>query len=80
MQQSIRKAMFAYQHMIFTELKTGHLKNEIEVEKITKETVDYILDTVCLMEENANIGVIDNSENINVDILDDIDIDFDIDI
>ena len=80
MQQSIRKAMFAYQHIIFTELKTGHLKNEIEVEKITKETVDYILDTVCLMEENANIGVIDNSENINVDILDDIDIDFDIDI
>ena len=70
--------MFAYQHIIFTELKTGHLKNEIE--KITKETVDYILDTVCLMEENANIGVIDNSENINVDILYDIDIDFDIDI
>ena len=54
------------------------MKDEIEVEKITKETVNYILDTVCLMEENANIGVIDNSGNIDADILDDFDIDFDI--
>ena len=78
MQQAIRKAIFAYQQIIFKELKTGHLKDEIEVEKITKETVNYILDTVCLMEENANIGVIDNSGNIDADILDDFDIDFDI--
>ena len=80
MQQAIRKAMFAYEHIIFNELKTGHLKNEIEVEKITKETVDYLLNTVCLLEENANTGIniIDDIENIDSDILDDFDIDFDI--
>ena len=69
--------MIAYEHIIFNELKTGHLKNEIEIEKITKETVNYLLNTVCLLEENANIGIdiIDYIENIDSDILDDFDFD-----
>ena len=73
---SVKKAIFAYEQIIFPEIKYGLLKAEIELEKAIKETVKYLTDTVCLIEQNKDIMPKEPEEDIFED---DFDIDFDID-
>lgn len=64
----IKKAVFAYKHIIFAELKSGAVKQEIEIEKSVKDTVGHIIDTVCIFEQN---NIPDESDffedNFNID-------------